>query len=77
MSSAEPVELHLPYEVLLGDGMSLTLAMLCPAAWYFGPRIGAISELKRIEVSIDDNNQFTIEYLIEDDAESDSEKAFV
>lgn len=56
MSSAEPVELHLPYEVLLGDGMSLTLAMLCPAAWYFGPRIGAISELKRIEVSIDDNN---------------------
>lgn len=70
--------LHLPYEVMVccdgnpiaqGGVTSLTLAMLCPAAWYVGLHMGAIGdmryltscdgfrpdELERIEVGIDDS----------------------
>lgn len=44
--------LHLPYEVLLGNtaarggAASLTLAMLCPAAWHAGLYMGAAGERK-------------------------------
>lgn len=68
--------LHLPYEVLLGKTaaqggvMSLTLALLDPAAWYVGLHMGAIGdrryrtscggfdphELERIEVADDDSD---------------------
>jgi hypothetical protein len=34
MSSAEPIKLHLPYEVMLGDGRSLTMLLLNPYVWY-------------------------------------------
>ena len=51
MANTETIELHLPYEVMVccdsnsiahGGVTSLTLAMLCPAAWYFGPYMGAM-----------------------------------
>lgn len=82
MPSAETVELpkdrkgrtlHINDEVLVccgGKLVSMTLAMLCPAAWYVGLHMGAIGdmryrtscdgfapdELERIEVGIDDND---------------------
>ena len=69
MASTETVKLHLPYEVMLGDGRSLTMLLLNPYVWYRTLRMAAIGsmqyrrnrdgfrpdEFESIEVSIDGN----------------------